>query len=80
MGAVLREQNALPDRNAVTQDPKAKDAIDNGGAGRAAKSAIPLETHQNRVIMHSKIAIFHENRNDWCMFWAMFTFLLSPYK
>ena len=32
------------------------------------------------MFMHSKIAVFHENRNDWCMFWAMFTFFLSPYK
>ena len=29
------------------------------------------------MFMRSKIAIFHENRNDWCMFWAMFTFLFT---
>ena len=41
VGAVLREQNALPYESSVTNCRLAKDAIDNGGAGRAAKSAIP---------------------------------------
>ena len=31
------------------------------------------------VFMHGKIAVFHENRNDWCMFWAMFTFVLNVF-
>ena len=33
MGAVLREQNALPYGGKVKRCLKAKDAIDNGGAG-----------------------------------------------
>ena len=41
MGAVLRERNALPYESSVTNCRLAKDAIDNGGAERAAKSAIP---------------------------------------
>ena len=40
--AVLREQNALPLNIQTTINSTAKDAIDNGGAGRAAKSANPL--------------------------------------
>ena len=39
VGAVLREQNALPTRLSIALYLTAKDAIDNGGAGRAAKSA-----------------------------------------
>ena len=42
MGAVLREQNALPKPSRVIDSLTAKDAIDNGGAGRAAKGANPL--------------------------------------
>ena len=41
VGAVLREQNALPCESCATNYWLAKDAIDNGGAGRAAKGAIP---------------------------------------
>ncbi len=41
-GAVLREQNALPTKAICTNNSTAKDAIDNGGAGRAAKGANPL--------------------------------------
>ena len=42
MGAVLREQNALPTRLSIALYLTAKDAIDNGGAGRAAKGARPV--------------------------------------
>ena len=42
----MREQNALPRTASETRALRAKDAIDNGGAGRAAKGAIPIETHQ----------------------------------
>ncbi len=38
----MREQNALPRRVSITKYTTAKDAIDNGGAGRAAKSANPF--------------------------------------
>ncbi len=41
MGAILREQNALPTQLSFTYNLAAKDAIDNGGAGRAAKGANP---------------------------------------
>ena len=43
VGAVLREQNALPNSSNYTKKKNtAKDAIKNGGAGRAAKGANPL--------------------------------------
>ena len=42
VGAVLRVQNALPTAVILTSNLTAKDAIDNGGAGRAAKGANPL--------------------------------------
>ena len=41
VGAVLQEQNALPRMPPHTVESTAKDAIDNGGAGRAAKGATP---------------------------------------
>ena len=47
MGAVLREQNALPNVGWVTKKKTAKDAIDNGGAGRAAKGANPSACAKN---------------------------------
>ena len=40
-GAVLREQNALPCEGWITACMKAKDDVDNVGAGRAAKGANP---------------------------------------
>ena len=42
VGAVLREQNALPYENRITKSLLAKDDVDNVGAGRAAKDAIPV--------------------------------------
>jgi hypothetical protein len=51
--AVLREQNALPYKAPPPLCPTAKDAIDNGGAGRAAKSATPTTStnfNPNRII------------------------------
>ena len=41
VGAVLREQNALPRKVFQPIISTAKDAIDNGGAGRAAKGENP---------------------------------------
>ena len=41
MGAVLREQNALPYEARNKAYPLAKDTINNGGAGRAAKGTNP---------------------------------------
>ena len=41
MGAVLREQNALPCGGWVIVKLTAKDDVDNVGAGRAAKGANP---------------------------------------
>jgi len=37
----LREQNALPTKVSMTKKLTAKDAIENGGAGRVAKGANP---------------------------------------
>ena len=42
MGAVLREQNALPQPTWFTKCLTAKDGIGNAGAGRAAKGENPL--------------------------------------
>jgi hypothetical protein len=42
VGAVLREQNALPCELWITITLTAKYAIDNGVAGRAAKGANPF--------------------------------------
>ena len=41
MGTVLREQNALPTQAYLAIYSTAKDAIDNGVVGRAAKSENP---------------------------------------
>ena len=41
MGAVLREQNALPYEAWIMKNLTAKDDVDNVGAGRAAKGANP---------------------------------------
>jgi hypothetical protein len=46
VGAVLREQNALPYESSVTNCWLAKDAIDNGGAGRSAQRADSCRPHQ----------------------------------
>ena len=56
MGAVLREQNALPTNKQIKQEKyAAKAAIDNCRAGRAAKSENPSTpakdtAHQNGVL------------------------------
>ena len=42
VGAVLREQNALPCGRKTTRMLTAKDDVDNVGAGRAAKGANPF--------------------------------------
>ena len=42
MGAVLREQNALPYEAWIMKNLTAKDDVDNVGAGRAAKGANPF--------------------------------------
>ena len=42
MGAVLREQNALPYEAWIMKNLTAKDDVDNVGAGRAAKGANPV--------------------------------------
>ena len=41
MEAILREQNALPYEAWITENPLAKDDVNNVGAGRAAKGASP---------------------------------------
>ena len=63
VGAILREQNALPYEAWTTANPLAKNDVNNVGAGRAAKGAIPgrsflaipslrsLRPHQNEAIM-----------------------------
>ena len=47
MGAVLREQNALPYEAWTTYNLTAKDDVDNVGAGRAAKGANPASSSKN---------------------------------
>ena len=47
MGAVLREQNALPYGAWIMENLTAKDDVDNVGAGRAAKGAIPSPRPKN---------------------------------
>ena len=42
VGAVLREQNALPNGGRITKNLTAKADVDNVGAGRAAKGENPL--------------------------------------
>ena len=49
MGAVLREQNALPCDIWITMNLTAKAAIDNGGAGRAAKGATPTTSKKTKT-------------------------------
>ena len=48
-GAVLREQSALPCEGWITACMKAKDDVDNVGAGRAAKGAIPTSSTTNNL-------------------------------
>ena len=58
MGAVLREQNALPTKLLCQKYLTAKDAIDNGGAGRAAKGATPTtstKVNLNRIIFRFRL-------------------------
>ena len=49
MGAVLREQNALPYETWIMKNLTAKDDVDNVGAGRAAKGANPRRLDQKPV-------------------------------
>ena len=61
VGAVLREQNALPYEAWIMKNLKAKDDVDNVGAGRAAKGANPRRLDQKhacyRVLFNSIIRI-----------------------
>ena len=55
MLVALNAQNALPNRAKSTEYLTAKDAIDNGGAGRAAKGATPTtSTNPAHVTIHSR--------------------------
>ena len=47
VGAVLREQNALPYETWIMKNLTAKDDVDNVGAGRAAKGANPVASAKN---------------------------------
>ena len=47
VGAVLREQNALPYEAWIMKNLTAKDDVDNVGAGRAAKGANPVASTKN---------------------------------
>ena len=63
MGAVLREQNALPYKTRFMKNLTAKDDVDNVGAGRTAKGANPkgLEKSPNyRGDDERKKAFFHK--------------------
>ena len=58
VGAVLREQNALPYKSWITSKMTAKDAIDNGGAGRAAKGESPVRIDLNPSGSHEEKTSF----------------------
>ncbi len=70
-GAVLREQNALPYGDWIMIKLKAKDDVDNVGAGRAAKGENPSACAKNMGIglsipifcLHVKIADKFEVKN-----------------
>ena len=48
MGAILREQNALPNGVWTGKNLSAKDDVDNVGAGRAAKGENPSACATNK--------------------------------
>ena len=54
MGAVLREQNALPYEAWKTRDLTAKTDVDNVGAGRAAKGASPVASTTENLLKHKR--------------------------
>ena len=61
VGAVLREQNALPYETWITENLTAKDDVDNVGAGRAAKGANPVastKTPWESFDFHGVFALF----------------------
>ena len=58
MGAVLREQNALPCGAMVKCCLKAKDDVDNVGAGRAAKGEKTSFCIDNRQISSRSLSVF----------------------
>ncbi len=61
VGAVLREQNALPTPLSITIYLTAKDAINNGGAGRAAKSATLTTSTTKIKTVFERFFIFVKN-------------------
>ena len=58
MGAVLREQNALPYEAWDTRDLTAKTDVDNVGAGRAAKGASPVASTTEKVLKQKVSRLF----------------------
>jgi len=62
VGAVLREQNALPYEAWKTRDLTAKTDVDNVGAGRAAKSAT-LTTQKNKILFF-KVYYYSKSKKD----------------
>ena len=61
MGAVLREQNALPYEYLVEGSLKAKDDVDNVGAGRAAKGENPSScATKKRRSFRRFLVVFYE--------------------
>ena len=55
VGAVLREQNALPYDTRKLSCLMAKDDVDNVGAGRAAKGAIPVDRTKMRYLCEMSV-------------------------
>ena len=66
VGAVLREQNALPYCGRLTKNLTAKDAIDDGGAGRAAKGSNPVASTKNSRSTKSATAVFGFKKKSVC--------------
>ena len=65
MGAVLREQNALPYGGWITVKLTAKDDVDNVGAGRAAKGENPSSCAKKSTSFDKKLVDFYSSRKAW---------------
>jgi len=64
-GAVLQKQNALPNGGRITVKLTAKDDVDNVGAGRAAKGAIPVASTKKSTSFGKKLVDFYSSRKAW---------------
>ena len=65
MGAVLREQNALPYGGWITVKLTAKDDVDNVGAGRAAKGENPSACAKKSTSFDKFLVDFYSSQKAW---------------